>query len=247
MNPDYLSQTKKLQQENIRLAYAKNQRLPQLDLKASYGLNGLGPNTWSSWEDAEHGGFPSFSAGVELRVPLAGGIRGRNGLDVAKLRKQEALLSLHEIESQVLNSITASLWKIRSSVTSILDYEQIVAFSRERLDTEMKRLEVGKVGAQRVLDADAALLEAKNAVVEARVRTGRAGLELELAQGTVLQSRNLESSQHAVRDRTLRLLRDAGMPPEQYQEWLKGIPSAPPDRVGPPDPGVPSPAGTAEK
>jgi hypothetical protein len=34
LNPDYLGQTKKIASENIRVAYAKNQRLPQLDLVA---------------------------------------------------------------------------------------------------------------------------------------------------------------------------------------------------------------------
>ena len=44
LNPDYLGQLKKIASEKLRVAYAKNQRLPQLDLKASYGLNGLGKN-----------------------------------------------------------------------------------------------------------------------------------------------------------------------------------------------------------
>ena len=44
LNPDYLGQLKKIASEKLRVAYAKNQRLPQLDLKASYGLNGLGRN-----------------------------------------------------------------------------------------------------------------------------------------------------------------------------------------------------------
>ncbi len=247
MNPDYLGQTKKLQQENIRLAYAKNQRLPQLDLKASYGLNGLGTDPWSSWQDVEHGGFPSFSAGVELRVPLAGGIRAKNELAAARLRKQQALLSLHEIESQVLNSITASLWRIRSYRESIRDYEQIVAFSRDRLATEMKRLEVGKVGAQRVLDADAALLEAQNAVLETRVRVERARLELELAEGTVLRARNLELSPSAVRTRTFQLLRDAGVPPEQYRELLNRRPPASVEPAKSPDARVTSSSETGRE
>src|SRR5262249_18021170 len=62
LNPDYLSQLKRLQQENIRVVYAKNQRLPQLDLKGSYGLNGLGSDPGASWDDIQHGSFPSWSA-----------------------------------------------------------------------------------------------------------------------------------------------------------------------------------------
>ena len=136
-------------------------------------------------------GFPSFSAGVEWRIPLGGGIRGRNELDAAKLRTQQALITLKETETQILNAIDTALRKIRSTDEAIRDYQQVVAFSRNLLDSELGRLEVGKVGVRRVLEVDASLFEAKNAVVEAQVQNERARLELELVQGTVLRSRSL--------------------------------------------------------
>src|SRR2546422_4774256 len=221
MNPDYISQVKRLKQEIVRLAYARNQRLPQLDLKASYGLNGLGPDPESSWEDVQSRGFPSFSAGVEWRLPLGGGIRGRNELDAAKLRTQQALITLKETETQILNAIDTALRKIRSTHEAIRDYEQVVAFSRNLLDSELARLEVGKVGVRRVLEVDASLFEAKNAVVEAQVQNERARLELELVQGTVLRLRSLDLPQEEIEERTAGLLRQAGLSEQQYRSLLK--------------------------
>ena len=225
MNPDYLAQSKKLQQENIRVAYAKNQRLPQLDLKGSYGLNGLGSDPGSSWDDIEHRGFPSWSAGVELHIPLGGGIRGRNELGAAKLRKEQALLMLKEIENQILNSITTTLRKLRTAGNSVRDYEQIVAFNQDLLDSELKRLEAGKVDSRRVLEIDAALFEAKNAVVEAKVQSERARLELELVQGSVLHVRSMELSRKELEERTIRRLGDAGVPLDAYRQ-LQNEPAA---------------------
>lgn len=233
LNPDYLGQIKKLQQENIRVAYARNQRLPQLDLKASFGLNGLGPDPGSSWDEMEHGGYPSFTAGVELHVPLGLGIRGRNELDAARLRKQQALLALHDTESQVLSSITASLRKLGSLRGSIQDYEQIVAFNQTLLETQLKRQEVGKTDVQHVLDADAALFDARNSVLEAKVKTERARLELELSEGAVLRSRNLDFSQRDVQERTLRLLQQAGMPAARFKDLLKDAAEASPEPAKP--------------
>ena len=227
MNPDYLAQSKKLQQENIRVAYAKNQRLPQLDLKGSYGLNGLGSDPASSWDDITHGGYPSWSAGVELHIPLGGGIRGRNELGAAKLRKEQALLMLKEIENQMLNAITTTLRKLRTAAKSVRDYEQIVAFNQDLMDTELKRLEAGKTNSQRVLEVDAALLEARNAVVEAKVQSERARLELELVQGSVLQDRSMEPTRKELEERTLQRLRDAGVRPAAYRELPKGPAVAP--------------------
>lgn len=239
MNPDYLAQARKLQQENIRVAYAKNQRLPQLDLRGSYGLNGLGPDPGSSWDDIVHGGFPSWSAGVELHIPLGGGIRVRNELGAAKLRKQQALVAMHEIENQILNSITTALRKIRSTQDSVREYGEIVVFNQNLLDTELKRLEAGKVDSRRVLDVDAAVFESKNAVVEAAVRNQRARLELELVEGSVLRARALEVPGTEIRQKTVRLLREAGIPEKESNELLEG-PRFGPRATGPSDTNAPS-------
>ena len=220
-NPDYLAQVKRMEQENVRVAYARNQRLPQLDLKASYGLNGLGPDPQSSWDDVEHRGFPSVSAGIEWRIPLGGGVRGRNDLSAAKLRKQQALMALKEIETQIFNAINTAMRRIRSTHGAVADYEQIVAFNRSLLDTELDRLEVGKIDSRRVLEVESNLFQARNAVVEAQVQNERARLELELVQGTVLRSRNLDLPRKEVEKRTLALLREAGISEQQYQELLK--------------------------
>ena len=223
MNPDYIGQLKKLTEENIRVAYARNQHLPEIDLKASYGLNGLGPDPESSWEDVQQRGFPSFSVGVEWHIPLGGGIKARNELAAAKLRKQQALITLKETEIQILNAIDTALRKIRSTHDAIGDYEQIVSFNRNLLDSELERLEVGKIGSRRVLEVDASLFEAKNAVVEAQVQNERARLELELVQGTVLRSRNLDLPQKEIKLRTAGLLKQVGLSEHQYRSLLKDL------------------------
>jgi outer membrane protein TolC len=224
MNPDYLGQVKRLQQDDVRLAYAKNQRLPQLDLKASYGLNGLGSDPQSSWSEIEHGGFPAWTVGVELHLPLGGGIQVKNELAAVKLRKRQGLVSLKEMENQILNAVTTSLRKISSAQDNVRDYEQIAAFNQSLLETELQRQAVGKVDVQRVLDVEAALFDAKNSVVEAKVRYERARLEFELAQGIVLSSRTLDLPRQEIEQRTTRQLKGAGISEQQFRNWLKAPP-----------------------
>lgn len=222
-NPDYLAQLKKMKQEDVRVAYAKNQRLPQLDLKASYGLNGLGPDASSSFEDVQEGGFPSWSLGAELRIPLGGGIKVRNDLASAKLRKQQALITLKDTETQILNAIQTALRKVSSAQESTSNYRNVVEYSTRLLETERARLDAGRTTSRRVLEVDAAVFESKNAVVEAQVQYERALLELELVQGSLLNSRNLDLSQKEVRDRTTALLRTHGISEEQYQRFAQEL------------------------
>lgn len=222
-NPDYLAQVRKLRQEDVRVAYAKNQRLPQLDLKASYGLNGLGPDAGSSFEDVQEGGYPSWSIGAELRIPLIGGIKVKNDLAAAKLRKQQALVTLKDTETQILNAIQTALRKVSSTQESTSNYRNVVDYSTRLLETERTRLDAGRTTSRRVLEVDAAVFEAKNAVVEAQVQYERALLELELVQGSLLQSRNLDLTQKEVRDRTTALLRAHGISEDQYQRFAQEL------------------------
>jgi outer membrane protein len=206
LNPDYQAQLKKIKQEDVRLAYAKNQRLPQLDLSASYGLNGLGSSPARSHDDLERQSYPSWSVGLELHVLLAGNIKARNELAASKLRKEQALLSLKQVETQIINAIQAAVQKIRSTRDSVENNQKVVAFHQSLLKTQLDRLEVGKVESRKVLEVEAALFESRNAVLDAMVQYERAQLELQLVQGAILKARELEFSKDELTERTTTLL-----------------------------------------
>jgi outer membrane protein TolC len=234
LNPDYHVQKKKIQQEDVRLAYAKNQRLPQLDIRASYGLNGLGETPSASHEDIERRSFPSMSVGLELHVPLGGGIKARNDLAAAKLRKQQSLLSLKQIETQIINGVQAAVQKIRSARDAIEGNEKVVAFNQNLLNTQLERLQVGRVESRKVLEVEAALFESRNAVLESLVQYERAHLELELVQGATLASRDLDFSQPELQDRTATLLKERRRSAAEFDELMQALYATPPARV-PPD------------
>jgi outer membrane protein len=206
LNPDYQAQLRKIKQEDVRLAYAKNQRLPQLDLSASYGLNGLGSSPARSHDDLERQSFPSWSVGFELHVLLGGNIKARNEFAASKLRKEQALLSLKQVETQIINAIQAAVQKIRSTRDSVENNQKVVAFHQSLLKTQLDRLEVGKVESRKVLEVEAALFESRNAVLDAMVQYERAQLELQLVQGAILKVRELEFSKDELTDRTTTLL-----------------------------------------
>ena len=190
----------------MRLGYAKNQRLIQFDLRAR-GLNGLGDSPDSSWADIETRGFPSWSVGVEIHIPVLGGIKTRNELDAARIRLKQAALGLKDIEAQLVTALNTTMHKLRSSHASIGNYETVVNFNQNLLQTQLARLEVGKVESRKVLEVEADLLEARNALAEAKVLYQQALLELELIRGSILQSRDLEVDRRDLKARTEALLR----------------------------------------
>lgn len=205
-NPDYLMQRSKLDEALVRLGYAKNQRLPELNLKASAGLNGLGSSPGDAWDEISTGDFPSWSIGAELRIPLGGGIRSRHELESMRATVAQTQFQLQGMETQIANALNTSLRKLRNTRATIDDYSTMVRFNERLLKTERERLLVGKVEGHRVLEVEAGLFEVKQGMADARVQLRRAVIELYLAEGSTLQRRGMEFTPNELRDQTRRLL-----------------------------------------
>ncbi len=223
LNPDYLGQQKKLAQEDVKVAYARNQRLPQLDLKASFGLNGLGSSPAASWDKSATTDFPSMSIGLEMRIPLEGGIRSRNELAAARLKKRQALLQFQELETQVINGVKTALFKVQNASEAVENYRAVVGYDEDLLKTQLARLEVGKVESRKVLEVEAELFEAKNAVAEALVQHERARLELVSVEGALLETRHVELTPKELQRKTVETFRSAGGSDKHFQELLQEL------------------------
>ncbi len=195
LNPDYLIAEERVQQELVRLGYARNQRLPELDLKGSYGMNGLGRTPADSWGEIERQDEPSWFVGAEFRLPLTGGIRGRNFLVAARLQLQSSELALHGLEIELANGMNSAWHKIQSTKGNLDRYETSVRYNRNLLDSALTRLEAGKLESRKVFEVEADYFQAKFAVVESLVRHEFAWMELEMLQGVLLQNRQLEITQ----------------------------------------------------
>jgi outer membrane protein len=222
-NPDYLIQRGKVLAEYVRVGYARNQRLPELNLRGSYGLNGLGETPGASWDDIERQDFPSWAIGLELRVPLAGGIKSANELAAARLRRQEALVGLKEIETQLANGMDTAIQKMRSARANAQSYQTVIDFNQSLLNSALQRLEVGRVESRKVLDIEEDLFEARISQVEALVNCERAELELQMLEGSVLKRRDLERSQRELQARTAEFLRRGRLEGEGYDRFVQQV------------------------
>jgi hypothetical protein len=68
-------------------------------------------------------------------------------------------------------------------------------------------LQAGKVEAYRVLEVESELFEARESLAEAQVAFQRSMLELQLAEGSILKSRNLEITRQELRQKTIAMLK----------------------------------------
>lgn len=221
LNPDYLAQEEKIEQELVRLGYARNQRLFEVNLKGAYGLNGLGSTPSHSFDFVEHAGYPAWSVGLELKVPILGGVKGRNELAAARLQVTAAELALRALQTEIANGLDTARQKLDLAHSSADSYQAAVSYNQSLLDSALVRLEAGKVESRKVFEIEADLFDAKNSVVESLVRYKVAQLELELIEGAVLEDRKVDLTQEQLVAATNRLARSRHWDDGAYREAIK--------------------------
>lgn len=192
LQPDYLVRVSEVREEDVRLAYAKNQRWPQIDLVGSYGYNGLGATSDDSWQQLESEDYPSWSVGIELKVGLGGDQRAWSEFRAARLRQEQALMHLKHVEIDIANRMKAGLSSLRTIRDSIEQHRTVVDFNRQLLEVEMERFNAGKSNSRRVLEVEDELSMAEVAYRRAMNRYQKAFINLELSSGMLLALRNLE-------------------------------------------------------
>lgn len=192
LRPEYIATRKKIEREKIRVAFAKNQRWPQFDLKGSYGLNGLEDSVGSSWDEALERDFKSWTVGVELRIPFTGGMKSQSELAIAKRRKRQALLELKAVEVAMINGINTAYRKVDSASEQALYYQKVVDINKHLLEVELARLDAGKSNSRSVLEKEEDLNKARESEIESNITYEKAILGLDMAEGSLLVCYNIE-------------------------------------------------------
>jgi len=206
LNPDYLLQQKKVAQEKLRYVAAWNQVLPELNLKASYGFNGLGRSPGESWDLAVAGATPAWSIAAELNVPVLGNIKGRNQYAAARLTYQQSMANLENVQTQIANALEAAMQKARSWQDSISSYETVVRFNENLLKTQRERLNVGRIEPRKVLEVEADLLDARQSLAQALVQFQRANIQYHMVGGTLLKEHGVDITREELKQKTRAML-----------------------------------------
>lgn len=191
--PDYIAALQKLEREDVRVAFTKNQRWPQLDLKGSYGLNGLDYSVGDSFDDATSGGDDFWTVGLELRIPLGGGKKTKSELIAARHRKKQALLEAKAIETALKNAVHTSALTVKSAARQEENYRLAAEMKKKLLDVEMTWLKQGKSDSKKVLEREDEYYQARSDHLRSIVEHNNAVLALELVEGTLLERYGIDA------------------------------------------------------
>ncbi len=190
--PDITIKKQEVDREQIRLAYYKSQRLPELNLKGSYGWSGLDQTEEKSWEKIRNRTYPTWSVLLEMKIPFFAGIRERNELAAARLNKDIARQRLKATEYEVTRSLGALKQRIKSLENQIESAKIATECKKIILEVGISRFEEGKTDIRTVYESEEELFEVKKEELEGILRHKEALLQLKYLHGSSLLDKGLE-------------------------------------------------------
>jgi outer membrane protein TolC len=140
--PEYLQAQLDIQNSDISIKLAKNQRLPTLDLEGSVSLNGFAGESGESLSQVGKADYDSWSAALALRMPLGTKVTKANERK-SQLEKQQKLLILKDTEQQIVAEVHSNARLIDTNKKRIDATTAAEQFAMQVLATEEKRYSVG--------------------------------------------------------------------------------------------------------
>lgn len=180
----------RLLSDTANIRFNRNQMLPQLDVSATYTINGLGGTLNDSTDMLSRNKFEDWSIGATLSTPI--------GNEGARARYRQSMLTRLQrlgsresrkqtIRQEVLDAIDA----IETGWQRILATRQATILSTRTLAAEQRQFEVGNSTSTNVLDAATRLAEAQLAEILAVTDYEVAQVDLASATGTLLGAKKI--------------------------------------------------------
>jgi len=213
--PDLETVKSTIDTKMVNFRYARNQRLPQLDLqlvKTSPGLSGQQfiydpDNPFLPPVPGDPGGarqafrdvfkflYNNWTAGVTLTIPF-GDVVGRAGYAYAKLDLQQAQARLKSQEQDIFLEVSDAVRTLETAAKSVDAYRIARELAERQLEAEMKKLNVGMSTNYFVLTYQDALASARSLEIKALVDYNIAVANIAKVTGSTLEARNISLSDY---------------------------------------------------
>ncbi len=188
--PEYLQAKLDVENSNLTIKLAKNQKLPIIDLDGSLSLNGLGDKFGEPFSQISKAENRTWTAGIALRMPLGG--KSDNGyVRKSQLEKEQKLLTLKEQEQQVIADVRSAVRQLETGIKRIQATAKAEDFARQVLATEEKKYSLGLSTSYNLLQFQANLATATKNHLRAVIDYHKSVVNLYQSQGITLEKLNI--------------------------------------------------------
>ncbi|MCX8071963.1 MAG: TolC family protein [Candidatus Binatia bacterium] len=198
--------------KSLQRKVAENQLLPQLNLVAGIGVNGLSgreqrvlfgdppqpvrvnPSYVGGYGDAlallPDGRFYNYAIGATIEVPLANA-QSKAAYAQSNIQFQQSHLNLQQLQEAVTLEVKTAIANLESDLKAIEATRVARLAAEENVRNQKARYDVGLATTKDLLDYTEQLTRAQFAEAEALVRYNTDLAELRRVEGTLLQARNV--------------------------------------------------------
>jgi outer membrane protein TolC len=183
---EYQVAQQKVETAKLQLRQARNERLPNVDLQASVGLNGLGGTLNDGFSDYSNRTQPDYSVGLVADIPITFQAE-KAQLARAMLVVRQAELEAKRTANRVVSQIQTAYARVSSALQRTEASSRAVATAQETLNAEEKRLTNGLTTSFNVLKLQDELAQARINRLEAVAEGHKALVILWSVAGVLLE------------------------------------------------------------
>ncbi len=198
---DVLNTRKNLDISDVNIRFFRNQALPDLDLNASYGAQGIGGTFFrregsgieskvvgtipGGFFDAlgvlRHREYPNWNFSVTMSYPLMGS-QADAQLARARLQRNQSLTRLRALEVQIAAEVTNAALTVQSNLKRVEAATAARELALKRLEAEQSKFDVGMTTNFFVVQAQRDLRDAQNVELRALADYRKSLVNFERAQ-----------------------------------------------------------------
>jgi len=181
---DYKQAFKEYKNKKILRRFYENQKLPELNIVASVGLNGLNGNYGDALDRTASGNYYSWQFGLSLNIPLGNKIAVGNYLR-AKYDEEMAEVKIKALRQRIIFQVREALRALRLARDSVKAAEKTRIASEKRPKAEQERFRLGMATLNDVLRFQEDYAKALSAEERAIAEFAKAEVNLKKAIGTL--------------------------------------------------------------
>jgi outer membrane protein len=198
---DLLQARKRLEQTDINMRGARNQRLPDVNALVNYGLVGVAgtqrqfvPGTFPPVElssaqrsfgdalrDIFGNEFRTWSLQLQVSYPI-GTSQADAALAQSRIQRQQEVTELQQVELNVVRQVRDAARQVETSLRRVEATQRSRGLMQQRFEAEEKRMSVGLSTTFQLFQAQRDLSSARLAELNAVIDYNRALLQLETVQ-----------------------------------------------------------------
>lgn len=187
---DYQQALRQAEQQGLRVQFTQNQLLPQLDLRGSYGYAGLGSSMGSTYDRLSSTDAPQWTIGLTFSIPF-GNHTERGQLEASKLKQEQLLLSLKNIEQTIIVQVDNAAGQASTNQQRVIAARVARVLAEESLKAEQEKLQAGASTSYTVLQLQRDLTEARSKELRAIADLQQSLAELSRVQGITLKENQI--------------------------------------------------------